>query len=122
MAAMYNDGNMPYGSRVLYLSSSAGIGIGAYVAEAFEVSRPTITVKRSNELGEPSGCVYIQDWVTGTSTVQLPTTSSQIPAPGWNFSTLLTGSAESFIIHQTGHPESNNSDKKVSISFTKKLN
>ena len=127
MAYAYNDGIIPYGSRILALSSSAGSpynGAGAkrYIAENFETTRPVIQVKRSNEIGEPSAAVYINDWVSGTATLQLLNSGSAYPIRGDQFATPTDGTLEKFVITQVGTPESNTAEKKVSIQFNMIMN
>lgn len=118
-AAVFNDGNLPYGSRIIQLTGS---GNGTYVAENIEITRPTTQLPRSNELGNPNGAVYIRTWNTGTATLQLATTASVVPAVGNTFATTWSGSAERFVITQVGQPESSTTDKKVNISFTEIIN
>ena len=65
MAAIYNDGTVAYGSKVLTINSVL------FVAENIEVRRPIIKIERRNELHEPNGKVGIKDFVTGSATLQL---------------------------------------------------
>lgn len=128
MPTVFNDGVIPYGSRLVGLTGSLGESVGWYVAESISVTRPTIAVHRSNELGEPVAAVYIQDWVTGDMTLQLPNTGSRIPVPGFTFRAGFTGSLaangydEKFVINSVSQPESNTTDKKVTCQFTKVIN
>jgi hypothetical protein len=47
--AVYNDGTLPYGSRLIQLTGSV---TGAYVAESIEVTRPTTQIQRLDEIGQ----------------------------------------------------------------------
>lgn len=76
MSAVYNDGTVQYGSKVLTINSVA------YAADNITVNRPTKAVDRTNELGEPSGSVGIADFVTVSATLQLASGSTAIPPLG----------------------------------------
>lgn len=119
MSAIYNDGQLPYGSRLLIITGSAP---GSCVAETIEFTLATTALRRTDQLGNPSGQVLIKDWTTGTATLQLATTNSQVPATGDTFSTVRSGSAERFVITNVGQPESSTTDKKVTISFCEVIN
>lgn len=74
--ATVNDGNVPYGSYLVTIGSTA------YVATDLNPSRPTNLIDRYNELNVPSGQVIIPDFETLSMTVQRPTTSTDLPATG----------------------------------------
>jgi hypothetical protein len=131
----FNDGIIPFGSRILSFSSSAGVAYDltgsaakTYIAEAYETTRPTIAIRRSNEVGEPSAAVYIPDWITGTATLQLLNSASSYPLRGDRFATTSTvgnptGSVlEHFVVTQVGTPESNTTERKVGIQFSNVIN
>lgn len=120
--ANYNDGIIPFGSRILQMSSSLGVGYGAYIAENFETTQPAGVATRNDEVGNPKAAYYWTDWKTGTATLQLPTTGSQYPQIFDTFSTTISGSSEKFVINQVGTPESNTTDKKISVQFRKVIN
>ena len=122
MSAIYNDGNLPYGARLIYITGSGGSNIGAYVAENFSSDTPVIKIKRSNELGEPNGQVAIKDFKTCTATLQLASTSSTVPVSGNTFGTTIGASSVTFYIDNVTQPEAQLQDKKVNITATEKIN
>jgi hypothetical protein len=117
--AVYNDGSLPYGSRLIQLTGSV---TGAYVAESIEVTRPTTQIQRLDEIGEPNSAVYIRNWATGTATLQLATTASLIPANGCTFAVSFDLTPEIFVITQVGQPETSTTDKKITITFSEVIN
>lgn len=113
----YNDGMLPYGSRVVALTGSLSTTM---IADDFSIDRPSTMIKRKDQLGNPTGQVIIGDFVAGTATLQM-VSSSILPTIGDTFTTVVSGSTgETFIISKVGQPESSTTDKKVSISFEKK--
>lgn len=118
MAAIKNDGTVPYGSVVLTINAVT------YVAESFNVTRPTTKIERLNELNEPNGKVTIANFVTGTAVLQLATTSTVIPAAGQEFSLTLDSAigSETFYVTDREQPLSQGEAKKCSITFDKKYN
>ena len=116
MAALLNDGTVPYGSRVLNINSRN------YVATDIELTRTVEVIERFNEVGEPSGQVLIPRWVTGTATLQLSGSVPILPAQGGTFSASFSGSSENFMVSELTQPESQLADKVVRITFRKTYN
>lgn len=127
--ATKNNGTVQHGSRVLTIgSASGGTGGTAYVADNFNVTRPTKTIERTNELDAPSGQVTYETFVTGSATLQLAADTTKAPLLGHEFTVtgLLPDSgspsaptAEIFYLSEVGHVETNNGEKKVNVSFRK---
>ena len=115
MAAVKNDGTVQFGSRVLTINAVT------YVADDVTVNRPTITVERPDELGEPDGQYTRAAQVTGTATLQLATGSTVIPTLGLEFTETFVASigAETFYLDNVDQVESNQSEKKVNVNFRK---
>lgn len=118
MSAYKNDGTIPYGSRVLTIN-----GVD-YVATNIEIRRPEQAIKRYNQLGEPSGSVGIADFVEGTATLQLATTSTVIPVQGLEFSAtfIVSVGSETFYLTEITQPEGQTSEKLINVTFRKKYN
>lgn len=117
MAAVYNDGTVNYGTRVLTIATVA------YVSDNVSVNRPTKAIDRTNALGEPSGSVGVADFITGSATVQL-TTDGVEPENGQTFTETFDTStgAETFYVTSVSRAESKDAEKKVTINFKKKYN
>lgn len=120
MPAVYNDGVLPYGSRVLTITNP-GVGAVAttYIADNIQLTRPTTKIERRNELNEPTGKVTLRDFETGTATLQLATTSTVLPVLGATFSSTFGAASENFYITHIDQPEAKDQDKKVNITFDK---
>lgn len=118
MAAIYNDTQIPYGSRLVQMNATGTI----YIAEDISITRPTTVIERFNELNEPSGQVIIGGFVTGNGTMQLPTSTSRIPSLGDTFTASFSGSAETFIVSNIGQAENQGTERKVTFEFRKKIN
>src|SRR5689334_15403512 len=113
MSAFKNDGSIPYASRVVTINSVA------YIAENISVKRPAVIIERRNELNEPSGWVGIADFITGTATLQMASTSTAQPPAGQTFSTTFdaTIGAETFVITEIDKSESQGDAKKFEVTF-----
>ena len=120
MAATYNDGIVPYGSRVIKIPVTTG---DDFVAESISVSRGTKIIERNNELGEPSGWVAVPAFVTGTATLQIAT-GNAAPLLGETFTATFVTSigVETFVLSEVSQPEAEGDIKKATISFRKKIN
>ena len=77
MAAQFNDGTVQYGSRVWLIKQANGTTTrDTFVADNISVNRPTKAIKRTQELGEPSGSVGVADFVEGSATLQIASGST----------------------------------------------
>ena len=138
MAALKNDGTIPYGSKVLTIGGSAGGLIGGtpagvlYVADNIELTRSTGAILRTNELGEPSGRVlYKNDVDSFTCTLQLAASTTKIPQLGWETTVTFGDSdadgdvdsndAEIFYLDKIGMSFTKDGETKVSATFVEKL-
>lgn len=119
----WNDGSIPYGARLETFSRSA-VSLGSYVCENISLNRPTNPIERRDETGGPNGSVGVPNFVTGSATVQLATTSSKQLRPGDTFTDTFDGDlgAENFIVESTDQPEGQTDYKKMNIRFRKKYN
>ncbi len=115
MSAFKNDGTVQYGSVVLTINAVT------YVADSFTVNRPGKTIERTNEIDEPSGQVSYVGFVTGSATLQLASGSTAIPTQGLEFTTTVNGS-ETFYIDSLDQPHDKAGEKKLNITFRKKIN
>lgn len=114
MAALWNDGTIPYGSEVLTINSVT------YVAENITFDNPTQTIQRRNETNEPAGSVGVQDFVTGSATLQKAATATAIPTPGLTFSTSsFSGAAVTFILTKVSPVFAQGDAMKFNIEFIK---
>lgn len=117
----YVDNSVPYGSRVLTVSR-LGVSQGDYVAEQISLSRPANVIKRYDQVRNPNGAVGQEDFVTGSATLQLATSSSKQLRVGDTFPATfddITGS-ETFWLTSVDQPESQGDYKKQSVQFQKK--
>jgi hypothetical protein len=126
-----NDGNVQRGSRVLTIGSAAGgTGGTTYVAENFNVDRPSKVIERTDEMDKPNGQDIYETFVTGSATLQLADGTTPEPRIGWQFA--VTGlikegtpeadAVETFAISQVGRAETNGGEKKISVQFRKLIN
>lgn len=126
MSAPFNDGAIPYGSRILSITNAL-MGTPAavdFIAESITLTRPTTIIERKGAVDEPTGQVGVAGFVTGSATLQLPVTASIPPNLGATFPTTwdsVTG-VENFIVSEVGQVETQGDAKKVNVSFRKKYN
>src|SRR6056300_1323111 len=118
MAAVSNDGSVQYGSRTIQIPASTG---DTFVADNVEVTRGTNVIEQTDQLGEPSGQVIVDAFVTGTAQIQM-IASTDPPLLGEEFAETFVTSigSETFIVSEVGQPETKDGEKKVNISFRKK--
>lgn len=122
-AAFYNDGTIPYGSRLETFTRGVS-SLGSYVLENVTINRKSKIIKRMDELGAPNGSVGVYDFDEGSAVAQLATTSSTVLQRGDKFTDTfdaVTG-AESWKITECDQPETQNDYKKISIKFIKLYN
>jgi len=128
MAAIKNDGTIPYGSEVLSIGTFAAgtpptITSGvSYIADNITFNRPAKTIERTNADDEPTGQVSYAGFVTGSATLQLATTATAIPTQGQHFVSSISGAVEAFYIDSVDQPFSKEAETKVNINFRKVYN
>ena len=109
----YNDQSVPFGSRTEVFSSA-----GTLILEDINITHPTKTIERPDQIGQPNGFVLVAGLPTGTAVAQIPLTSSAIPHVGETFSDTFLGSAtETWVISQVGIPIATGAYYKVSVSM-----
>lgn len=114
MAALWNDGSIPYGCEVLTINAVT------YVAENLTFDNPTQMIQRRNELNEPSGSVGVQDFVTGSATLQKAATATAVPTPGLTFATsTFSGSSVTFILTKVSPVFAQGDAMKFNIEFVR---
>lgn len=122
-----NDGAIPFGTRVLTLKRDVeGDGsyatLATYVAEALDLTQPSQFTGRYNEVNAPLGGVQTDDFVTGTATIQLASAGTPIPTPGDHFQEAIrSATVETWYLSDVGQPEEKGADRKVRISFRKRV-
>ena len=107
MAALWNDGAIPFGSEVLTISGTA------YIAENVSFDNPSVVVQRRNEVNEPTGSFGVQDFVTGSATLQKAATGTAVPTPGLTF----TRSSVVYILTKVGEALAQGDAVKFNIEF-----
>jgi hypothetical protein len=128
-----NDGAVQYGTRILSIGVENAGTITTpvtYVAENFSVNRPTKVIERTDELDKPNGQVIYETFVTGSATLQLASATTLEPRNGMGFKvtglikddTGTTDADEVFLISDVGRVEGQGAERKVNITFRKKIN
>jgi hypothetical protein len=107
MAALWNDGTIPYGSEVLTINSVT------YIAENVSFDNPSTVVQRRNEANEPTGSYGVQDFVTGSATLQKAATGTAVPTPGLTF----TRDSVVYILTKVGEVLAQGDAMKFNIEF-----
>jgi hypothetical protein len=117
-----SDGTTPSGSRVLTIPTTTG---ASYIADNFNVEEPTQFLDNRDEKNEPNGGVLLEDFVTGSATLQLASSTTALPKNGDEFAEKIDpndATATTFYLTHVGKPESRDSLQKVQIQFRKKYN
>ncbi len=139
MAALttFTDGLQQFSSRVLSIGlftagAPATIASGVnFIADNISVTYPSKTATRTNQTGHPSGQRSVDDFITGSATLQLETSSTIPPLRYKAFTTTftdadndgdVTADAEFFYIDSVEQPENKDEERKVNITFRKIIN
>ena len=109
MAALWNDGAIPFGCPTLTINSVV------YVAENLSFDNPSVVVQRRNEVNEPSGSYGVQDFVTGSATLQKAATGTAVPTPGLTF----TRDSVVYILTKVGEVLAQGDAMKFNIEFSR---
>ena len=84
-----------------------------YIAENISFDNPSTVVQRRNEVNEPTGSFGVQDFVTGSATLQKAATGTVVPTPGLTF----TRSSVVFILTKVGEALAQGDAVKFNIEF-----
>lgn len=118
----YSDGNAPFGSQVVTISTVN------YVAEKIGYNEPATVVERRDESGAPAAQVVVNGFGSGSAELQFATTATVIPTVGSTFTLTrqgaTTGVAPTMGAVITGVSETYGQleIKKCSINFRRRYN
>ena len=116
------DGTVPSGSRVITFGVTPNTV--SYIADNFSVAQPSAFLDQRDQYNEPIGGVLLADFVTGSATLQLASSSTKLPALGAEFQTWIDDSVPAtlttFYVTEVSKPEERASLKKCTINFRKK--
>ena len=115
MSLPYSDPAFPYGSKVLTINTVT------YVANNIRATQQAKEIRRTNELGAPSGNIGVEDFTEGTATLQLATSSTAYPALGDTFAVDLfkAGSTQTYWIKSVSPAYDHEGETLIDISFVK---
>jgi len=108
----FQDGTHPFGSVVITIGS-----IG-YPTENWEITQASSTTDVRNNLGEISGWIAVAGFITAKATCQLATSTYPVPTLG----SIFTLSSVTYVVLETGSPQSQMDITKVSLSVRKRVN
>lgn len=101
VTAAYNDGAIPFGSRVelfCYGGTANPSYRGWYVLESIKPNRPSVTVQRPNQIGGPNGFAIVASQETLSAKAQLATQSTATVKIGDWFQDSLDPSSGTVVI------------------------
>ena len=111
MSEIYNSNSIKYGvfkADVKYGTEPGTARITSAIFEACSITRGTKAITRPNEIGSPNGFALVNDWNTGSATIQIPKDPTNGANPGtpqkgdWFVATLdSTIGAEKWVIEHT---------------------
>ena len=111
----FNDVNVPFGSQVVT------IGGTAFIADNISLNVPTQVIERRDEVGNPSGQVIIEQFVSGSAVLQFATTLTVPPTNGATFTMVRNGGATiGCVVSQVAEPQTQLDSKKCNINFRKR--
>jgi len=116
---------LPSGTRVLTIPATAGTD---YICDNFSIQHPTSFIDQRDQYNSPVGGVLLDDFMTGSATLQLAKGSTRIPVPGDQFSEPVNAHAGTgepvynWYVTEVSKPEERASLQKVTINFRRKYN
>lgn len=113
MAALYNDGSVPFGSRTEVINGTT------YVLESITLTYPAKVIERPNEIGEPNGWVAVAGFSHGTAVLQLADTATPLPKQGDNFSDDFGNGVEKWVITEMSRPFAMHDYYKFNLTLKK---
>ena len=113
--SVYIDNNVPYGAQVVT------IGSGTCILENVDVKEPTTAIERFDQLGAPSGAVYIPGFDNGSATAQLATTVTTPMTVGVTFTLVRNnGTTSGWVVTESGETQAQFGARKQSISIRRR--
>lgn len=113
--AIYNDGNIPFGAQDTVINSVT------YPTEEIVFNEGVKSNVRNDSVGLPNGAVHVDEPVTGTMTLQLPTVSTAVPVRGSLCSLTFRGSPKNFYITKVSQPQKSGEIRKLQVEIFEKL-
>ncbi len=108
-------GGLPYGSRILMINGVA------YIADNFNITRPTQQLSRKSQIGAPNGFRLLADRKTATASLQLEVDSTAIPGRGLEFDGEAADEVAKWVIIEVSPAEVSDGLKTVAISCWEKV-
>lgn len=96
--------------------STAAIGGETFILEDIDISTASESYVQKDGNGEVTGQVIVPQHKSGSATAQLR--SNTVPSVG----DVMTFDADTYILTEVGDARSNDSERKVSISFVEQKN
>jgi hypothetical protein len=121
-APFINDGTLAFGSRVLSITPPVSGSAVSYIADDINVTDPSKVVRAYGEKSAPRGAVGQRDFITGSATLQLATSSTAMPKKGGTFTENFFGDDVTFWITEVGRAENAGDLTKVPVQFMERIN
>lgn len=98
--------------------------VGTYIAVADDITldKPSKVLTRMNEVGVPVAEVLIEDVITGSMTLQIPSSAATLPAIGTAFTLKdAGGTTVNLKVSKVGSKFTNAGETKVPVDFRQKF-
>ena len=113
-----NDGLLVFGTQLITIGALVGL-----IADDIDIDDPTKVLTRMDNQGSPAAEVQIDEVMTGTATIQMPTATVALPAKGTYFTlTDVTGTVLHFKVIKWGRKFKNDGETKIPLTFRKAFN
>ena len=107
-----------FGTQLLSIGTLTGL-----IADDIDIDDATNVLTRKGNFGTPAAEVQMDDVMTGSATIQLPSATVALPAKGTQFSLVdVTATALSFKVHKWGRKFKSDAETKLKLDFRQKLN
>ena len=117
-AGTHSDGTLIFGTQLFNIGPLTGL-----IADDIDIDDATNVLTRKNNVGVPAAEVQMDDVMTGTATIQLPSATVALPAKGTQFNLVdVTGTSLPFKVHKWGRKYGSDKETKLKLDFRQKLN
>ena len=111
----YIDNGVPYGAQAVT------IGSASVILESVDVKEPSTAIERFDQLGAPSGAVYISGFDNGTAVAQLAATTTTPMTVGVTFTLVRNnGTTSGWVVTESGESQAQFGARKQSISIRRR--
>ena len=118
MPSTYADGTLVFGTPLITIGALTNL-----IADDVDIDDPTNILTRKDNQGKPVAELMIDEVMTGTATIQMPTATIALPAKGSYFTLPdVTGTPLHLKVVKWGRKMGNDKETKIPLTFRQAFN